>query len=110
MHEEAVPRQPDEEIFRWHGVLDIDEEARRALEELADLEGMSFEVAVQEVLRRRYRYSQVDWPTIMGERPYEKLPDRHHRDSLTTDMTLPSGKVLSLITYPGLTTEIKLRR
>jgi hypothetical protein len=106
---DVVPRQPDEEIFRWHGVLDITDEARQAIEDLAELEGMSFEAVVEEVQRRRYRYSQVGWPMMLGDEPREKLPD-WMGDSLTTDMNLPTGTI-SLTTHMGFgrTTKVRLR-
>jgi hypothetical protein len=110
MREEVAMPQSDEEIFRWHGVLDIDAEARQAMDELAQQLEMSFEEAVEEVLRRRYGYSQEGWPTMIGEKPYEKLPHYSPGISLSTDVTLPTGKTLSLSTYPGFATEIKLRR
>lgn len=110
MTEEVAMPQSDEEIFRWHGVLNIDAEARQAMDELAQQLEMSFEEAVEEVLRRRYGYSQEGWPTMIGEKPYEKLPHYSPGISLSTDVALPTGKTLSLTTYPGFATEIKIRR
>ena len=106
-----LPHQPDdEEIFRWHGALDITDDARAALEEVAEREGMTFEQATAQLQRLRYRHSQVEWPLSRGEKPYEKLPYHGSGISLITNVILPTGKKVTLTTHAGVATEIKRPR
>jgi hypothetical protein len=105
---ELPPLPPDEEIFRWHGLLVTDHGAMQALYELADEEGMSYQDCLEELQRKRYRYSQVQWPLRIGEEPRERMPYRPYSDGLTTNVGLPTGKTLGLTTYPGTMTQVKL--
>jgi hypothetical protein len=105
---EIPPLPPDEEVFRWHGTIDASDEARDALQETADAEGISYREALDDLQRRRYRHSQVDWPLMIGEAPKESLSYHRSGMSFITTMELPTGKRVALETHTGVATEIRV--
>jgi hypothetical protein len=104
------PVQPDEEVFRWHGALNVTDEAKKVIEGLAAEEGTTYEECLADIQRKRYRYSQVQWPLLIGEEPLERMEyDPYRRGgSLSTGMDLGNGKSIDLRTYAGERTKIEL--
>jgi hypothetical protein len=108
--ERKLPKpQPAEEVYRWHGVLDVSNDAREVLEQAAADEGMSYDECLGYLQRQRYRYSQVEWPMMIGEEPREKMAYYSPGISLTTGVRLPTGRAVNLTTHCGVATEISLR-
>jgi hypothetical protein len=87
----------------------VSDEASEVLEDVAVSEGMSYEECLAYVQRQRYRYSQVEWPLMIGEEPREKLDYYSAGISLTTGVRLPNGRSVNLTTHCGVATEITVR-